>query len=141
MTLVRYGNALVGLIAALLLDDNGIGGLDLPLAAMDSHPHIHVRLFNPFVLRGAKWLGFVTDFSRVNRRMHNKSMTADNTLTVVGGRNIGDEYFGATPGALFVDLDLLALGAAATVSRPRIALFRAHRRGCGTIRANGKARR
>lgn len=99
-----------GVRVRLLLDDNGIGGLDPLLAAMDSHPDIHVRLFNPFPTRSAKWLNFVTDFSRVNRRMHNKSMTADNALTVLGGRNIGDEYFGATPGALFVDLDVLALG-------------------------------
>lgn len=99
-----------GVRVRLLLDDNGIGGLDPILAAMDSHPDIHVRLFNPFALRGAKWLSFVTDFSRVNRRMHNKSMTADNAVTVLGGRNIGDEYFGATPGALFVDLDVLAIG-------------------------------
>jgi phosphatidylserine/phosphatidylglycerophosphate/cardiolipin synthase-like enzyme len=39
--------------------------------------------------------GFVTDFSRLNRRMHNKSFTVDNQATVVGGRNIGDEYFAA----------------------------------------------
>lgn len=99
-----------GVRVRLLLDDNGIGGLDPLLAAMDSHPDIHVRLFNPFTFRRAKWLNFVTSFSRVNRRMHNKSMTADNALTVLGGRNIGDEYFGATPGALFVDLDVLAIG-------------------------------
>ncbi|MFL1485618.1 phospholipase D family protein [Marinobacter sp. LN3S78] len=99
-----------GVRVRLLLDDNGIGGLDPLLAAMDSHPDIHVRLFNPFTVRSAKWLNFLTDFSRVNRRMHNKSMTADNALTVLGGRNIGDEYFGATPGALFVDLDVLAIG-------------------------------
>lgn len=101
-----------GVRVRLLLDDNGIGGLDPLLSALDSHPDIHVRLFNPFLFRRAKWFSFVTDFSRVNRRMHNKSMTADNALTVLGGRNIGDEYFGATQGALFVDLDVMAVGAA-----------------------------
>lgn len=101
-----------GVRVRMLLDDNGIGGLDPLLAAMATHPNVHIRLFNPFSVRSAKWLNFITSFSRVNRRMHNKSLTADNMLTILGGRNIGDEYFGATPGALFVDLDVLALGPA-----------------------------
>lgn len=54
----------------------------------------------------------MTDFSRLNRRMHNKSFTADNQATIIGGRNIGDEYFGAASGVLFTDLDVLAIGAA-----------------------------
>ena len=94
----------------LLLDDNGTSGLDAELAALASHPLIEVRLFNPFVIRNPKWLGYLTDFSRANRRMHNKSFTADNQATIVGGRNVGDEYFGATAGVLFADLDVLAIG-------------------------------
>src|SRR5690606_20014113 len=54
--------------------------------------------------------GYITDFSRANRRMHNKSFTADNQATIIGGRNIGDEYFGATDEVLFADLDVLAIG-------------------------------
>jgi len=77
---------------------------------LDAHPNIEVRLFNPFLFRPFKALGFVTDFARANRRMHNKSFTADNTITILGGRNVGDEYFGATDGVLFVDLDVLAMG-------------------------------
>src|SRR5690606_17534557 len=65
---------------------------------------------NPFRIRSPKWTGFVTDFSRVNRRMHNKSFTADNQATIIGGRNVGDEYFGAANGLLFADLDVLAVG-------------------------------
>ncbi|MCB5186737.1 phospholipase D family protein [Methylobacillus caricis] len=99
-----------GVRVRLLLDDNGIPGLDARLAALDSHPMIEVRLFNPFPFRPAKFLGYLTDFSRVNRRMHNKSFTVDNQVTIVGGRNIGDEYFGATDGVLFADLDLMAIG-------------------------------
>jgi putative cardiolipin synthase len=94
----------------LLLDDNGVAGLDRTLAALDAHPGIEVRLFNPFAIRGARWLGYLTDFSRLNRRMHNKSFTADSQVTIVGGRNVGDEYFGAGEGTLFVDLDVLAVG-------------------------------
>lgn len=98
-----------GVRVRLLLDDNTTSGLDPILAALDSQPNIEVRLFNPFVIRKPR-IGYLTDFSRANRRMHNKSFTADNQVTIIGGRNIGDEYFGATEGLLFVDLDVLAVG-------------------------------
>lgn len=100
-----------GVRVRLLIDDNGITGLDSTLAALNAHPNIEVRLFNPFVLRWPKSLGYLTDFSRLNRRMHNKSFTVDNQATIIGGRNVGDEYFGATHDVLFADLDVLAIGA------------------------------
>jgi putative cardiolipin synthase len=99
-----------GVRVRMLLDDNGIAGLDPTLAALDSHPRIEVRLFNPYPNRKAKVLGYLTEFGRLNRRMHNKSFTADARATVVGGRNIGDEYFGAGDGMVFTDLDVLAAG-------------------------------
>lgn len=99
-----------GVRVRLLIDDNNTVGLDETLAALDSHPDIEVRLFNPFVLRSPRPVGYITDFSRLNRRMHNKSFTIDNQVTVIGGRNIGDEYFGATDDVLFADLDVLAVG-------------------------------
>lgn len=105
-----YAAAERGVRVRLLLDDMGTSGLDDELAALDSHPKIEVRLFNPFVVRYPKWLGFLTNFSRVNRRMHNKSFTADNQATIAGGRNVGDEYFWAAEGLLFADLDVLCVG-------------------------------
>lgn len=99
-----------GVRVRLLLDDNNTAGLDPIIAALNAHPNIELRLFNPFTIRSPRLLGFLTDFSRLNRRMHNKSFTVDNRATVVGGRNIGDEYFGTGSGALFVDLDVLAVG-------------------------------
>jgi len=99
-----------GVRVRLLLDDNNTAGLDPILAALNSHPNIEVRLFNPFAVRKPRVIGYLTDFSRLNRRMHNKSFTADNQATIVGGRNVGDEYFGATNGVLFTDLDVLAVG-------------------------------
>ena len=99
-----------GVKVRLLLDDNGTAGLDTELAALDTDPNIEVRLFNPFIVRSPKALGYLTDFSRANRRMHNKSLTADNQATIVGGRNVGDEYFGASEGVLFADLDVFAIG-------------------------------
>ena len=98
-----------GVRVRFLLDDNTTQDLDPFLAALDSHPNIEVRLFNPFVIRTPR-IGYLTDFFRANRRMHNKSFTADNQVTIIGGRNVGDEYFGAAEGLLFVDLDVLAVG-------------------------------
>jgi cardiolipin synthase C len=99
-----------GVRVRLLLDDNNTAGMDDTLAALHAHPQIEVRLFNPFTLRTPRLLGYLTDFARLNRRMHNKSFTADNQSTIIGGRNVGDEYFGATDGLAFVDLDVLAIG-------------------------------
>lgn len=99
-----------GVRVRFLLDDSANAGIDHLLAALDSHPNIEVRLFNPLALRSPRWINYLVDFSRLNRRMHNKSFTADNQATIIGGRNIGDEYFGATRDILFSDLDVLAVG-------------------------------
>jgi putative cardiolipin synthase len=101
-----------GVRVRLLLDDNGVSGLDGTLAALDAHPDIEVRLYNPIVQRRARALGYLTDFTRLNRRMHNKSFTADSQASIVGGRNIGNEYFGAGREVLFEDLDVMAIGPA-----------------------------
>lgn len=108
-------NALVeaadrGVRVRLLLDDNNTVGMDEVLAALNGHANIEVRLFNPFVYRDWRWLGYLTDFARLNRRMHNKSFTVDNQATIIGGRNVGDEYFGVSDEFLFIDLDVLAIG-------------------------------
>lgn len=99
-----------GVRVRMLLDDHGTAAVDRELAALNTHPQVEVRLFNPFMVRVPKYSGFLTDFRRLNRRMHNKSFTVDNQVTIVGGRNIGDEYFAATDGPVFADLDVLAVG-------------------------------
>ena len=101
-----------GVRVRLLLDDNNTSGLDETIAALDGHANMEVRLYNPLFHRGFRALNYLTDFGRVNRRMHNKSFTADNQATIVGGRNVGDEYFGAGTAVGFKDLDVLAVGAA-----------------------------
>jgi len=78
-----------------------------------------VRLFNPFVRGRSKNLQFITRLKMVNHRMHNKAYTVDNQVTIVGGRNIGDEYFDANPGLAFADLDVLAIGPVVPMSRHR----------------------
>ena len=100
-----------GVRVRLLLDDMFTKGYDVGLAALYSHPNFDIRIFNPFK-RGAagRSLGAMTEVGRINRRMHNKSFTADNQITIVGGRNIADEYFGAREDAKFGDLDVVAIG-------------------------------
>jgi putative cardiolipin synthase len=99
-----------GVRVRLLLDDMFTGGYDAGMAGLDSHPNIEIRIFNPFASRSARFLDGITSFSRINRRMHNKSFTVDNQITLIGGRNIADEYFGARKDAKFGDLDVLAIG-------------------------------
>ena len=100
-----------GVRVRLLLDDMFTKGYDVGMAALHSHPNFEIRIFNPFH-RGAtgKAQSAFTGFGRINRRMHNKSFTIDNQVTLIGGRNIADEYFGAREDAKFGDLDVLAIG-------------------------------
>ena len=100
-----------GVRVRLLLDDMFTAGYDVGMAALHSHPNFEIRIYNPFN-RGAagRSLGAMTSFSRINRRMHNKSFTVDNQITIIGGRNIADEYFGAREDSKFSDLDVVGVG-------------------------------
>ncbi len=97
-----------GVRERLLLDDIQTKGYDAGMAALDSHPNFEVRIFNPWSGRGSRT--GLNEFGRINRRMHNKSFTVDNQATILGGRNIGDEYFEAHPDLAFSGLDVLAIG-------------------------------
>jgi putative cardiolipin synthase len=100
-----------GVRVRLLLDDMFTSGYDVGMAALHSHPNFEIRIFNPFHRGFAGRAGSaITGLSRINRRMHNKSFTIDNTITLIGGRNIADEYFGAREDSAFGDLDVLARG-------------------------------
>ena len=110
-----FANALLraadrGVRVRILVDDVGTKANDASLLSLDSHPNVEIRLFNPVASRSFRGLGMLTDFSRVNRRMHNKAFVADNQRAVVGGRNIGDEYFEAHGDVAFGDLDVLTMG-------------------------------
>jgi putative cardiolipin synthase len=100
-----------GVRVRLLVDDMFTSGYDIGLAALHSHPNFEIRIFNPFH-RGAagRARSALTGFGRINRRMHNKSFTADNQITIIGGRNIADEYFGVREDAKFGDLDVMGIG-------------------------------
>jgi putative cardiolipin synthase len=104
-----------GVRVRVLVDDLDVRGKDPVLRALDAHPRIEIRVFNPFATAPGPlrttlevlWRG-----ARLNRRMHNKAWIADGRLAVVGGRNIGDEYFGAAEDRNFSDLDLALAGPA-----------------------------
>ncbi|NNE35929.1 MAG: phospholipase D family protein [Rhodothermales bacterium] len=99
-----------GVRVRFLLDDVFTSASDRTLLLMSQHPNIEVRLFNPVSRRGLYSLNFVGSFRTANRRMHNKSFTADNAISIVGGRNIADEYFQLKGDEVFADFDLLAFG-------------------------------
>lgn len=99
-----------GVRVRLLLDDNGVPGLDPFMAALNADPRFQIRLFNPSTIRNPKMAGYSFDFMRMNRRMHNKSLIVDGAAAIIGGRNIGDEYFEIGE-AFYKDMDALAIGA------------------------------
>ncbi|MCK5359360.1 MAG: phospholipase D family protein, partial [Gammaproteobacteria bacterium] len=99
-----------GVKVRFLLDDMDEGGRDFTLAKFDFHPNIEVRIFNPFGRNTGKTMQFITGFGKQTRRAHNKSYTVDNIATILGGRNIGDEYFDADGVMDFADMDVLGIG-------------------------------
>lgn len=104
-----------GVRVRLIIDDLYTSGNDPLLLGFDAHPNVEVRLFNPFPAGRQNFLTRfavnIHEFDRVHRRMHNKLFIADGVMAVVGGRNIADEYFMASAGANFIDLDTFTLGA------------------------------
>lgn len=99
-----------GVRVRLLVDDMGAEGRDRMAAVFDSHPNVEVRIFNPFSRSAPRATQYVTGFGKVTRRMHNKTFTVDNQISILGGRNIGDEYFDADHDLAFSDLDALVVG-------------------------------
>lgn len=106
--LLRAANR--GVRVRLLLDDIFTPRNDRMLAIFNSHPNIEVRLFNPVSRTSPKSWSFLWDFSRVNRRMHNKAFIVDGSVAVMGGRNIAEEYFELEPQQEFDDFEMLLFG-------------------------------
>lgn len=99
-----------GVLVQLLLDDNNTSAIDPLLKMLASHPNIELKLFNPFHQRNHRLLSYLMDFTRLNKRMHNKVFLVDGEIGIVGGRNIGDEYFDISAVSNFTDLDVVAVG-------------------------------
>jgi putative cardiolipin synthase len=102
-----------GVQVRVLVDDMDARGINFGFAALDAHPNIEVRMFNPLPSRSGMFAmigDLLADSKRLNHRMHNKTWIADNRIALVGGRNLGDEYFGASEEVNFVDLDFAMVG-------------------------------
>ncbi len=99
-----------GVKVRLLIDDIFSPGVDEAFTILSSHPNIEIRIFNP-LSRSLRFSSYLTDFARINRRMHNKSFTVDNSFSIVGGRNIGEEYFELKQDVQFDDYEVMVMGA------------------------------
>ncbi len=100
-----------GVRVRILLDDLSTSGKDKKLQQLALHPNIKLRLFNPNRLRTSfRNLALLLNINSLGKRMHNKSLIADGTAAIIGGRNIGDVYFAATDETLFLDYDVLSIG-------------------------------
>lgn len=100
-----------GVYVRILVDDINLAGRDSRLKMLSQHKNIKIRIFNP--LRQRDWfrnIELIINIKRAGRRMHNKAFIADSEAAIIGGRNIGDEYFDARNDVNFVDLDLLTIG-------------------------------
>jgi putative cardiolipin synthase len=105
-----------GVRVRILMDDFGVAGKGGDVLKLDAHENIEVRVFNPWSSRGTRF-ATATEFLRrafeLNRRMHNKTYIADGRFAVLGGRNIGDRYFGVYEEFVQDDLDVMVAGPAA----------------------------
>jgi putative cardiolipin synthase len=102
-----------GVRVRILMDDFGVAGRGGDVLKLDAHPSIEVRSFNPWRMRGTRFgtaTEFLTRAELLNRRMHNKTFIADGRFAVLGGRNIGDRYFGIYAPFVQNDLDVMVAG-------------------------------
>jgi len=100
-----------GVRVRILVDDINLSGRDSGLKMLSQHHNIQIRIFNPLLHRDwFRSLELLANLDRAGRRMHNKAFIADDTAAIIGGRNIGDEYFDDRNSLNFVDLDLLTTG-------------------------------
>ena len=113
-----------GVRVRILLDDIYHSGRDSAYQALDSHPNVEVRLFNPMGNRGSvKQMNYAVGKSAFNYRMHNKIFLVDGVAAILGGRNIGDEYFGRDASFNFQDMDAIVVGKVAADAGGAFDLF------------------
>ena len=116
-----------GVRVRLLVDDSMTGSDPLYLARLGAHPNVQVRIYKPFGPKHKsyvfRWIDFVADFKRLNRRMHNKLYIADDSMVITGGRNIGEDYFEYLAPDVFRSRDLMGVGAIADAASDSFDLF------------------
>ena len=101
-----------GVKVRLLIDDNNAKAMEGIYLALDQHVNIEVKLFNPYRFRKARPIDMILDLKRINRRMHNKTFTADNQITLIGGRNMSNQYYNISDSYQFSDVDVMLVGQA-----------------------------
>ncbi|MDQ8936182.1 phospholipase D family protein [Acinetobacter rudis] len=101
-----------GVKVRLLIDDNNAQSMEAVYLALDQHANIQVRLFNPYRFRQLRPIDMVLDLKRINRRMHNKTFTADHQVSLIGGRNMSDHYYNLSDSYQFSDVDVMLVGQA-----------------------------
>lgn len=103
-----------GVRVRLLIDDGETTAGDEQITTLEAHRAVEIRIFNPFAYRGHSKLfraiEFMVNASRLDYRMHNKLLVADNAVALIGGRNIGDPYFQMDPKSQVADDDVFAAG-------------------------------
>ncbi|MDP2978934.1 MAG: phospholipase D family protein [Thiobacillus sp.] len=111
----------------VIVDDLLIDAPDKSLLALDKHPNVEIRIYNPKHRVGTPFykraLNVVTDFRGVNQRMHDKTFIVDGRVAITGGRNMADEYFDYDRDYTFRDRDALVVGEAAKAMRANFEAF------------------
>ncbi|MEJ2109096.1 MAG: phospholipase D family protein [Acidobacteriota bacterium] len=116
-----------GVKVRLIVDDFMVEADADELLALDSHPNLSIKIYNPSANIGKtlprKFLSLAGDFKGFNQRMHNKTFIVDGRAVITGGRNIADEYFDYDHEYNFRDRDVLLLGKATTDIAESFSLF------------------
>ncbi len=108
-----------GVKVRILIDDNGLDSDFSDIMLLNFHKNIEVKIFNPYYIRNnaLRYFEMLVDYERIKKRMHNKLFIVDNVAVIIGGRNIGDNYFDNDLETNFLDLDALFLGGIALKAR------------------------
>ncbi|KHL79296.1 cardiolipin synthase ClsC [Helicobacter pylori] len=108
-----------GVKVCILLDDNGVDSDFSDIMLLNFHKNIEVKIFNPYYIRnkGLRYFEMLADYERIKKRMHNKLFIVDNFAVIIGGRNIGDNYFDNDLDTNFLDLDALFFGGVASKAK------------------------
>ncbi|AFI05095.1 cardiolipin synthase ClsC [Helicobacter cetorum] len=108
-----------GVKVRILIDDNGLYSDSSDIMLLNFHKNIEVKIFNPYYARikALRYFEMLADYERIKKRMHNKLFIVDNIAVIMGGRNIGDNYFDNDLDTNFLDLDALFLGGVALKAR------------------------
>ena len=116
-----------GVKVRLLVDDIMVSADAGELLALDEHPNIFIKIYNPTANIGKnlpeKLISAATNFQEFNQRMHNKTFIVDGTVVITGGRNIADEYFDYDHEYNFRDRDVLLFGAVSSDVNNSFELF------------------